>query len=628
MRRRERCWRLLPYVVIVLLGLIEPLTHGWIAYFPPEGAVPTGLHTGDSGHHLIAMASFSNGFHSPFATCQSDSTDNFALFSVPIFLLYGIAGEIGRLTTIPPFLFLGIANGFGGMLLLWSVYRFLRRIAPKDAVIAFYLYALGGGLAGLVFLLSWVCGGLGAPGFEAWFARFAQYELIEGQYLSPVLLMPRLYYTLPMAMGFAALTALVETDWCRCPGHLFFTCFLLFVSACINVRVAPLFWGVGAAYLLLGSHNDGRYRMTLALWTLFTSAGGVAVALWFMGRHPSYQGNVSSVARECALLLPLACATLYFWLPVAGGVRLGLAAMPRPLRCAMGALLGYLGLYAALYMGHQAWFGNWWRGGDMGAALLASDGALPGLIPGAIFGWRMKAQPSPDLPAHLRWVLVWFLGLLVISISAAGGGWLLQFAPQRCLVLLGLPMALLAAAGLRSLPRYVARVSLTLLLLGGIASQTVAALYFQGPVRRQPGEGPFAYLHYEYMTVADEKLLAELPPGYVAVPPWSPIAFGEIVAHHGEHQVLGGPGAMNLGDQAFGPLQEGVNYFFSIAATEAERRKFVSTWCLDYIYCPDTCPLDESVLTALRNAPFLSLVAEEGRGAVFRVLDEETATRP
>lgn len=611
-----------PYGLMVLLGLIPPLTHLWIGYFPPEGAVPTGLHTGDSGHHLLAMASFVNGFHSPFATCLAESPNDAAYFSVPIFLLYGVVGEIGRMTGLTPFVFLGIANGVGGTLLLWSVYRFLRRIAPKDAALAFYLYALGGGLAGLVFLATWLSGGVGVPGFEAWFMRFAQYELIEGQYLSPILLMPRLYYTVPTALGFGALTALVETDRCRCPGHLFFTCFLLFVTACINVRVAPLFWGAGAAYLLLGSGNDGRYRAWLAGCTFGVTALGGAIAIGVMSQHPSYTTNVSSVARECALLLPLIYATIFFWPPLSLGLRNGIGAQPRAVRSVSLALLGYLAAYALIYLVHQIWFGNWWRGGDMGAAILASDGALLALLPGALLGWHWRAEETTQAPIHLRWVAAWFVVLLAVSVSATGQGWLLQFAPQRCLVLLGVPMALLAAAGLRTLPKVAARLCLVIVIGGGVISQAVAALYFQGPLGRTPGEGPFAYLHYEYMNEADARLLAQLPSCTVAVPPWSPIAFGEIVAHHGDYQVLGGPGAMNLGDQPFGPLQESVNRFFSPESNEVERRNFVAKWCVDYVYCPDTCPVDLAVLEELRRLPWLEVVAEEGRGVVFRVINE------
>jgi len=622
MAERRRIAYLAPYGLIVLLGLIEPLTHAWIANFPPEGAVPTGLHTGDSGHHLVAMASFANGFHSPFATCLAESANGIGYFSAPIFLLYGVVGEIGRMTGLTPFMLLGIANGIGGALLLWSVYRFLRRIAPKDAALAFYLYTLGGGLAGIVFLATWLAGGVNAPSFETWFMRFAQYELIEGQYHSPILLMPRLYYTLPMALGFAALTALVETDWCRCSGHLFFTCFLLFFVACINVRVAPLVCGAGAAYLLLGSQNDRRYRAWLAGCTFGATALGGAIAIGVMGQHPSYTVNVSSVARECTLLFPLIYATILFWPPLALGLRNGIGIQPRAMRCVMMALIGYLVIYALLYLAHQAWYGNWWRGGDIRAALLASDWALLALLPGALLGWKWYPRERPTTPSHLRWIAAWFLVLLAISMSATGQGWLLQFAPQRCMVLLGVPMALLAAAGLRAMPKMAARACLALVIGGGVLSQAVAALYFQGPLGRTPGEGPFAYLHYEYMSEADARLLAQLPSGTVAVLPWSPIAFGEIVAHQGDYQVIGGPGAMNLGDQRFGPLQEAVNRFFSVEASASERRDFLTKWCVDFVYCPDTCPVDEVVLEALRQLPRLEVVGEEGRGVVFRVKSE------
>ena len=111
------------------------------------------------------------------------------------------------------------------------------------------------------FLMAWSTGSVNSPDFEQWFYRFAQYELIEGQHLAPALLMPRLYYTLPLALGFAALTALVETDWCRCPGHLFFTGFLLFITALLNLRLGPLFWAVGCVYLVAGSKNDGLFRL-------------------------------------------------------------------------------------------------------------------------------------------------------------------------------------------------------------------------------------------------------------------------------------------------------------------------------------------------------------------------------
>jgi hypothetical protein len=79
---------------------------------------------------------------------------------------------------------------------------------------------------------------------------------------------------------------------------------------------------------------------------------------------------------------------------------------------------------------------------------------------------------------------------------------------------------------------------------------------------------------------------------------------------------------MNLGEQPFGPLQESVNRFFSDAASDAERRDFLTKWCVNFVYCPDTCPVDPAVLEGLRRLPWLEVLAEEGRGVVFRVKGE------
>ena len=614
--------RLAPYALMLALGAIEPLTHLWILYAPPEGSVPSGLHTGDSGHHLAAMDSFGNGFQSPFATCKAeDGGAGIRYFAVPIFLLYGVAGELGRLAGLPPFLWLGLLNGFGGFLLLWSVYRFLRRIASGEARAAFYLYALGGGLGGMAFLAAWIGGGTASPEFEAWFYRFARYELIEGQHLSPVLLMPRFYYTFPLALGFAALTALVETDRCRCPGHLFFTCFLLFLTASINLRLGPLFWGFGAAYLMLGSHNALRYRAGLALGTLGAVAGGAAVFLWVLGFHPSYAENVGAVTRQCVLLLPLLYATAFHWPAIATALLHAAPTLPRSLRAAVVGACGYLAVYVLIYVGHQAWYGNVWQGGDLPAAILASDGALLAVIPSALAGfwWQPRPAAANTTSPAVLWMAVAFIALLAVSVSAWGQGWFLRFAPQRCMVLLGVPLALLAASGLRAWPAPARRIGFGLLIGAGVLSQAVAALYFQGPLGRVPGAGPFAHLHYAHVTEADARLLQQLPPGIVAVPPWSPIAFGEIIARHGAYRVVGGPGALNLGDQPFGPLQEAVNHFFSAEAGDTSRRAFVAAWCVEYLYLPDTCPVDGAVLAAFRDADWLNLISQEGRGAIFKV---------
>lgn len=621
MSERFRWKDALPYGVMVILALIEPLTHLWILHGAPPDSVPTGVHTGDSSHHLVAMESFATGFASPFATCKAEAGPrDFGYFSVPIFLLYGLLGEFGRMLGVAPFLFLGLANGLGGFLLLWNVYRFFQRVAPREATLAFYLYALAGGVGGLVFLGAWAQGAHRDPAFEVWFYRFAQYELIEGQHLAPALLMPRFYYTLPLALGFAALTALVETDRCRCPGHLFFTGFLLFVTAVLNLRLGPLFWALGGLYLAAGSKNEGAFRLKLMVATALPVVAGSAIFISLLWQHPSYGVNVADITPNCVLLLPLLFGTVFHWPAVAVAVGRVRAGMPAPILHCLTALGAYLLGYVTLYLGHQLWFGNIWAGGDMNAAVWASDGALVTLLPLYFLIRRCVGPPQGDLPESPHcWIALWFLGVLVVSLLALGQGWFLRFSPQRLMVLMGVPLALMTAVGLQQMKGGWRRVWLVLLLGGGVLSNTVAALWFQGPLGHEPGKGPFAWLHYEYMAKADAQLIRHLPPGTVAVPAWSPIAFGEVLVHQGDYQILGGPGAMNLGDQRLGPLQEAVNQFFSLEGTDATRQAFVTEWCVDYIYCPATCPVDGGVVAEFVAADWLVPIATDGNGAVFLV---------
>jgi hypothetical protein len=62
-----------------------------------------------------------------------------------------------------------------------------------------------------------------------------------------------------------------------------------------------------------------------------------------------------------------------------------------------------------------------------------------------------------------------------------------------------------------------------------------------------------------------------------------------------------------------------VRHFFSREATEQERRALVDDWCVNYIYCPDSSPVAEEVVDALRHTPWLKETATRGRAVVFEV---------
>ena len=610
-------------LVIIALAAIEPLTHAWIYYATPDGAVPTGAHTGDSAHHILCMRSFENGLHSPFATTKAaDGPHSFRYFAAPLFLLYGLVGEVGRLLHVHEFLFLGIANGLGVAFLLLMTYRFLRDVFPRLATHAFFLYALGGGLGGILFLITGLFGTHTSPAFDTMFQRFAWYELIEGPHLSPVLLMARLYYTLPLGLAVAALTALIQADRIRCAKKAAFSCLLLFAATFLNMRVGPMVWLVVLLYLLSAATGKRTQRVRLALAVSAAVFFGVAASWILLRAHPSYRENVVDVTVAVMRIIPFLSATIFLWIAVAPRILPTIQSLPAALRMFANAAVGYLSVYLILYALYQAYWGNWLVGGDTSAAIAVSDASLLG-VPLAIYAahlWRRKSnlEGSPPSP-ELQWTLLWMFLFLTMAVAALGHGTFLRFAPQRLMIFLGLPIAILAAEGLTHLPPLRRFALYTTIIACGITSTGVAALYFQGPLGRIPGQGPFAYLHYETMTENDASLLEQLPDGNIVVPPWSPIAFGEIVALQPGKQVLGGPGAMNLGDQNFGTLQRAVNTFFDPNTPDKVRRSFAHEWQIDYVYCPDTCPIQPETLAAFRATPWLKEAAWVGKGRIFLV---------
>ncbi|MCH7702429.1 MAG: hypothetical protein IID37_12155, partial [Planctomycetes bacterium] len=81
------------WALIIALSAVEPVTHLWIAYAPPEGYAPTGLHSLDSAFYLDCMNMFPSAFATPYATCQSPYGQSYiGFFSTTIYWMYGIVG--------------------------------------------------------------------------------------------------------------------------------------------------------------------------------------------------------------------------------------------------------------------------------------------------------------------------------------------------------------------------------------------------------------------------------------------------------------------------------------------------------------------------------------------------------
>jgi hypothetical protein len=193
---------------------------------------------------------------------------------------------------------------------------------------------------------------------------------------------------------------------------------------------------------------------------------------------------------------------------------------------------------------------------------------------------------------------------------------------MKVLVMLGVPLAVVAAAALERLdvrvPR-LARAWQAAIVALGLVSIAVAALHFQGPLGRHPGQGPFAEHHYDLMTAADAAALGALDDGFVLCPYGTPL-FGDVAAERYGIRPVFGNGSALMGDHRLPAFREDVERFYAPDATDAYRRRFARTWCVTHVYCPDTDPVGEATLAAFERATWLEAVAREGRAVMYRVV--------
>jgi hypothetical protein len=217
-------------------------------------------------------------------------------------------------------------------------------------------------------------------------------------------------------------------------------------------------------------------------------------------------------------------------------------------------------------------------------------------------------------------VLLWLLGFTAVALSTWFQGWTLRLAPQRLAVFLGPPLCMAAALGWERMraarPRWAHGITGAGALLGA-TSVAVGALCFQGPLGRAPGQGPLAELRADLMTDADADCLASLGPGRVMTPNAQP-AFGDIVSLRG-NRAIHGLGAWDHSDRGAYAISEALDAFYDPALPDAERLRIAREWGVDWVYCPDTVPVPDAIISVFDATVWLDLTAQSGRARLYRV---------
>lgn len=605
------------YAVIVVLASVGPLSHFWIAGYESGDGVPSGLSNADSAIYLQCMRMLRNGFYSPYASCKAlNGPNDIAFLPAPFHWLYAVLGVFAGLARVDDFLFLGLANGVCGAIYLYVTYHFLRVAAPRQANLAFLLFALGGGLGGVLYAVTGAFDMHGAADFERYFWPAAMYELVEGPYLSPVLHMPRLYYTVSLSLCLGGLTAFIRGMRIGCGRHLGFATLLFFSGAFVHIRLGGFALAVAIIYLL-GARTLGRkvrvqagVCITLALCGAF--AGFFAMSIV----NPVFMQNTGVLVRESMWPSAFVSVALLHLLIIPKVILSKIRRLPFLLAVLSWCAIGYLAVFSILFVGYTVYFGNSLGAGDAAAAMAISDWALLGAVAGGLFGAMRKPGESSreDLGA---WVVPWLLIFIVVGLSAWGQGWFQRLTPQRVMLFMGLPLSILSATALQAWGRRRARVArgyVAVMIACGVMSLIVSTLYIQGPLGRAPGEGPFAELYRGSITSADALLLESLAPGIVL----APVTIGDVVALQPELRVLGGAGTTDLSDLMSTEIHPAIARFFS-AGPAMDRKAFLDEWCIDFVYCPDTWPVEADVVKELKGEGALEVVIEQSRGIVFRV---------
>lgn len=623
-RGRTHAGRSAAGIALLIAGCsaIMPAIHLWIAWSPPEGMAFTGMHHSDTVVFLHCMRMFATDFYSPFASCHAElGAHSVRYFATPFYWIYGAIGALGRVFNVHECMTLGLANGLCTAVFLCAVLAFFRAASPKHARLAFVLFVLGGGAGGLAYLVSGALGLHESAQFDTYFKWFTL-SLVEG---NANLKMPRLYYTLPFAMGLFGLTLTIRTVSRAGTLSVIASVLLVAAGSFFNARLAPLFLGTGLLYLWLGAAGKPIEPRVTNAALLFAGVllGGVAGVL-AMRLSPTFYNNAFSSVRDSLSLGAYILDTLPLLIPAAVAVWQTRSDTGRLGNAALAAAGGYLVAYAVLYTVFHTYYGTWLIVHDYAAPIAVSDWAFAGAAAGALWACRTRAPRSNAAEDH-AWIAVWFLAFLAIAIAAFGAGWFMRFTPSRIHCILGLPLSLLAAVGIHRVREHrpvLARALTAAILICGISTTLVSALCFMGPLGWKPGVSPFAYIHGESMTLADAEIVSRMPPGRVLTQYTPGPQISDILSLRPQNSVVLGMGTMNLSDLNAAEMAEAVVRFFRMETAERERHAFVRDWCVDFVLCSDTHTEDDAVEKELRKARWLSVERERGGAVLFRVMPD------
>lgn len=605
----------LVWLVILALASIQPALIYWIQHAPPAGTVATGLAIPDSALFLQSMRIPENGLDTPYSTCNDGGVHAGPQFyAVPHLWLYAGLGYLARMLGLSDLVVYGAACGLGMLLYLWAVYRLLAALTPRHATCAFALFALSAGPGGLLYVASSAAGWIDRIEFESLFFRFAVYDLMEGPHFNPALYAPRLYYTLPLAVFFAAWVTLVRAGARGQAWPMLLWMPVLAAAAWVNARFGTFALGVVWLFLWLKEDLPATLRLRLLSRYAVPVLAGVTSSAWFMAHNPAAVENHLHVANMAMWFSPFLCAAGLHIMIASRSISRGLAGLPPAARVLSGAVTGYLVAYGILYLVHSKFQGTLLTGRDGAVAKTVSDWALAGMFPGVL----AALIPSRDARGGGGFAL-WFLLFTAVALSGFGGGWFLRFGPQRLQVFIWLPLCVLAAARIAEMRRPAAAFIMVVLLGMGITSIAVSALYFQGPLGREGARGLYPRQHAEIMSTADARLMEHVR-SQAMVLTTAPAA--DILVLRNNCRTVFGIGSFNLTDCSYLFLSKEIERFFDFETDDAEREDIARRLGAAYVYCPDTWPVAIETIDALRNALWLDEVAADGRGALFFVTPE------